>query len=327
MTAAVRAPTISVALCTYNGAPYLAEQLSSIGGQTRTPDEVVVCDDGSTDRSGALVADFARSVAFPVVFHVNPTRLGSTKNFERAISCVTGDIVALSDQDDVWRSDKLATLEREFARTEIGGAFTDARLTDAGGRVLPSGLWSTGDFTGACRRRFADGDAFGVLMRHRVVTGATLAFRTAFRPLLLPIAASSVHDAWIALLLSAVTTLVAIDEPLIDYRQHGGNQIGAVRRSAAERLRATLTPIDRARLSAQAEWLGEALQRLRVFAPWMREPTRLDELSALVAHIEHRATLPSTVAGRFQRVRRELATGGYSRFGSGIKSAARDLVL
>ena len=103
--------TFSVALCSYNGAKFILEQLDSIAAQTRTPDELVICDDGSCDATIAEVANFASRASFPVRVHVNEAVLGPTKNFERAIALSGGDVIALCDQDDVWHSDKLARFE------------------------------------------------------------------------------------------------------------------------------------------------------------------------------------------------------------------------
>src|SRR5215510_13144854 len=99
---------ISIAMCTHNGAPYLAEQLNSILAQTRLPDEVVVCDDCSSDNSRAILESFASKAPFLVSLQFNEQRLGSTKNFEKTIELCQGDVIALCDQDDVWSIEKLA---------------------------------------------------------------------------------------------------------------------------------------------------------------------------------------------------------------------------
>src|ERR687885_1327551 len=99
---------VSVAMCTYNGAAFLREQLQSLAAQARTPDELVVCDDASADATVRVVREFAAAAPFPVRLTVNERNLGSTKNFERAISLCAGDLVALSDQDDLWLPAKLA---------------------------------------------------------------------------------------------------------------------------------------------------------------------------------------------------------------------------
>src|SRR5689334_22293429 len=122
---------ISVALCTYNGSRYLKEQLDSIASQTRRPDEVVIRDDVSADNTVKIAQQFAETVPFPVHIHRNPENLGSTRNFESAIEACRGEIIALSDQDDVWESQKLERIETEFAADPgLGTVFSDAVLTD-----------------------------------------------------------------------------------------------------------------------------------------------------------------------------------------------------
>jgi len=93
--------TISVALCTYNGELYLREQLESILKQTFPPDEIIICDDGSTDTTIKILEEFRRKSFIPVKVYYNKENLGVSKNFEKAISLCSGDIIFLSDQDDV----------------------------------------------------------------------------------------------------------------------------------------------------------------------------------------------------------------------------------
>src|SRR6185503_5109165 len=76
---------ISIAMCTYNGAEFLPAQLQSIVTQSRPPDEIVICDDGSTDDTRAVVERFAGESSIPITLHINDRNLGSVKNFERAI--------------------------------------------------------------------------------------------------------------------------------------------------------------------------------------------------------------------------------------------------
>jgi glycosyltransferase involved in cell wall biosynthesis len=77
--------TLSVAMCTYNGAIFLPAQLESIARQERLPDELVIGDDCSTDDSVAVLEAFADRAPFPVRLHVNDHNVGSTKNFGRWI--------------------------------------------------------------------------------------------------------------------------------------------------------------------------------------------------------------------------------------------------
>jgi glycosyltransferase involved in cell wall biosynthesis len=221
--------SLSVALASYNGERYIAEQLDSIARQTRLPDELIISDDASTDSTPAIVHEFAQRVPFPVRF-LQHERLGSTGNFELAIAACQGDIIFLCDQDDVWYPNKIEVIEAVFVnRPEAGAVFTDANVVDEKLRPLGSRLWRFFRFNSGEQAQLAAGDALGVLLRHPVATGATMAFRSSFRDFLLPIPPTW-HDAWIALLIGASSHLVALPTPLIAYRQHGDNQVGVPRR-------------------------------------------------------------------------------------------------
>ncbi|MGA9588184.1 MAG: glycosyltransferase [Terracidiphilus sp.] len=100
--------TISIAMATYNGERFIRRQLDSFARQTLLPSELIVCDDGSTDSTIAIVRDFSQSSPFPVFVFNNSTRLGYTANFLLAAQKCHGDLIAFSDQDDEWFPEKLA---------------------------------------------------------------------------------------------------------------------------------------------------------------------------------------------------------------------------
>ena len=108
---------------TYNGGPYLREQLDSIAAQTHLPDELVVCDDDSTDRTVAILEDFAATAPFPVRVYVNPKNLGTAKNFERAIGLATGEVIALADQDDCGTRTSWSAWRRNSPGPSASGLF------------------------------------------------------------------------------------------------------------------------------------------------------------------------------------------------------------
>ena len=227
---------ISVAMCTYNGAEFLPAQLQSIIAQSRPPDEIVICDDGSTDNTRDLLEKFAAESSIPVTLHFNDQNLGSVKNFERAITLCTGDVIALSDQDDVWRSDKLQLFETVLNDSPSAGiVFSDAAIVDEQLNPLNRRMWDEVGFDAHKRKLVKTGRALEVLVTGWTVTGATMAFRSRFVKLSLPIPdeIAMIHDGWIALTIAAVAGVVAIDEPLIQYRQHAQQQIGAPARKEA----------------------------------------------------------------------------------------------
>ena len=120
-------------MSTYNGAAYLPEQLASLVAQVRQPDELVICDDYSTDQTQTIIHEFSATSPFPVHTYLNEQNLGSTRSFERAIGLCTGDVIALCDQDDVWRNDKLKLIEEAFTNAPaVGLVFSDAEIVVAG---------------------------------------------------------------------------------------------------------------------------------------------------------------------------------------------------
>jgi glycosyltransferase involved in cell wall biosynthesis len=321
---------ISVAMCTYNGARFLSEQLDSIAAQTRPPDEIVVCDDGSSDESADVVKAFAHRAPFAVRLEVNAKNLGSTKNFEKAIGLCQGEIIALADQDDVWHPRKLERIADIFLRSqETVAVFSDAGMIDQESRSLEGRLWNSFFFFRKDQKRFVNGQALNVLLKHPVVTGATMAFRERFRGLLLPIPANLVHDYWSSILLAACGDFQAISDALIQYRQHAGQQIG----SGPGRL-TLLERIERARKNsrqcflAEAEGLRQICERLNARAaqfPYKEAATKL--LSEKIAHRSARAKLPRSRFLRVPVVLREVANRGYWRYSEGWKSVANDAFL
>lgn len=317
--------TICVAMCTYNGASYLGEQLASIAAQTRLPDRMVVVDDGSADETVSIIERFAREAPFPVQVEVNAHNLGYAKNFERAIRLAEGDLIALSDQDDVWQRDKLRALAAAFQGSPgVGFVFSDAEVVDAGLRPIGYRLWEAMRFPVEKQQQVGDGRAFELLLKRNVVTGATMAFRGVWKDLVLPIDPCSVHDAWIALLISAVAEQVGmVPDPLIKYRQHSASQIGIRNGNlwaqvlTAKQMGMTL-PGELARLRS-------ALQRLQEYGGVTAE--RLELLQQTINHLAVRSSLPDWRLLRIRPICREILTGRYRQCANGLPSAVRDMIV
>jgi len=316
---------LSVALCTYNGAAYLGQQLASIAAQDLRPDELVVCDDASTDRSAQIVRDFAAGAPFPVRLEVNSRNLGSRANFEQAIRLCRARVIALADQDDVWLPHKLRRLcDALRSAPRAGFAFSDAVLVDRDRRSLGCRLWQVVHFHRGQQHRWAGGRAAEILLQHNVVTGATLAFRADYRDLILPMPDGWVHDGWIALLISAVAESVPVAEALVEYRQHGAQQIGQPRGSLYEQyLRGCRRNGDDFQQIA-ANYLA-ARDRLAAFAGRLRSPEILRALERKAEHFRAKARMRSRRATRLPLVLREFVRGHYARYSSGWRSLAQDL--
>lgn len=316
---------IGVVMCTYNGETFVREQLDSIAAQTRLPHSLVVVDDGSTDRTVEVVQSFALDASFPIRIVANPTNLGWVRNFDKAIRLAEGDVIVLSDQDDVWRADKLEKMAAALAGSAAPGlVFSDAELVDAELRPLGRSLWEGIRFTRARQHDLLEGKGFERLLRYCYVTGATLAFRTEFRDLVLPIPAETPHDAWIALLIAAVDEIGFIAEPLVRYRQHGHNQIGVRYRSRMQLLTDQQT--------RNTEVLRVSLERARLARGRLAENPLVSRrkrriLDETIRHLSVRTELPKSRVARLRPVAGELLAGRYRGPLGGVPSAARDLLL
>lgn len=318
---------ISIAMCTFNGARYLQAQLDSIASQTRSPDEVVICDDRSDDGTSKILQRFASRVPFTVRVFFNHTALGSTKNFEKAIRLCRGDIISLSDQDDVWDPEKLARMEAIFLQSPaVGLVFTDAVVVDEYLLPLNYRLWESIRFTNAQRKRVARGDATRVLLKHNVVTGATMAFRAKYNDLILPFPSQWIHDTWIAFLISVEADLAFIDKPLIKYRQHRQNQIGAVKRDLLAQMNETYKFGKDHYLALAEQWLM-VYERMEAQTERKNGKEKISEVVAKIHHLKARAQRPNAMLGRISVAVSELITLRYHRFSNGWKSMAKDLVL
>src|ERR1700741_2364768 len=166
---------ISVAMCTYNGADFLPAQLESILAQSRKPDQIVVCDDGSTDETRAVLERFERESPDVILLRFNKKNLCSVKNFEQAIQLCNGDVIALSDQDDIWRQDKLQLIEQAFSKSSTGLVFSDADIVDENLKPLDRRMWNEVGFDAHKKKLLRNGRALEVLTPGWTVTGATMA--------------------------------------------------------------------------------------------------------------------------------------------------------
>ena len=315
--------TISVALCTFNGARYLSEQLESITAQSRPARELIVSDDGSTDETSTLVERFRTRSPIPVTVLVGPRR-GVTANFQNAISAARGDYVALSDQDDIWHPDHLARLaDRLDEDPRALLVHSDARLVAEDGAALGSGLVEALRWRPDEHRAAATGDSFPALIRRNLVTGATAMFRRELLEAALPIPSEWLHDEWLAIVAAAIGRTAFIPEQLLDYRQHGANQVGARKRGLAERAGRVAEPrADRLRLLAdRAAVLKERLDELDVSPSIARLVVAKHEFE------QHRARYPRSRVRRLAPVLRRWRAGDYARLSSqGNLDVLRDLL-
>lgn len=213
---------VSVALCTCNGRAFIKEQIESILNQTSSVDEIVLCDDESTDGTVQLAETVLQNSAVPYKIIQNRPRLGVGQNFVKSIQECTGDIVLLSDQDDIWLANKVAALIEAFQNPEIVLAFSDAYIIDDRGEITKESLaeYMLGEY--------AD-KAWGVYLPdtmarvQKTPNGCLMGIRRKdFLPYLEPLPYDW-HDGWIMHVAALIGEYHYIPQKLVSYRIHRDN--------------------------------------------------------------------------------------------------------
>jgi glycosyltransferase involved in cell wall biosynthesis len=303
---------VSVVMATFNGAGFVAEQIGSILAQTRRPDEFVVADDGSHDETLEIVRRLLGAApGIDVVVLPSGGGLGVAANFERGLRAATGDVIALSDQDDVWHPDRLSTALSAFDDAALL-QHADAIIVDEAGRPAGYRLFEALAVGAGELEEVAAGGAFALYLRRNLATGAATILRAGLRDLALPVPPGWIHDEWLAMIAAAFGGVQILDRPVIDYRQHGSNQIGVVERTLGHRLRRVVQP--RAgryqRLAARGRELEDRLRALAV------DPQVVEAAHLKRRFEEARARYPRMRLARIPAVLREWRAGRYAAFSS-----------
>jgi glycosyltransferase involved in cell wall biosynthesis len=273
-------PTVSVAMATYNGEHFLPEMLESLASQTRPPDEMVVRDDASEDGTVRILQAFARRMPFRVEVIAGGPRLGYAQNFVAASNACSGRLVFFADQDDVWRSHKLATMASQVRRRRRPRAvFHDFALVDEDGHEQAPSYYDLLRERGLPPELSLKGCSMAVTRGFLQTWGWP------------PPDAHVSHDFWVALLSTAFGQRSNLYDQLIDHRLHGDNASGWIPDSSS---RVFTTPGD-----------GSSATRLLVDLvlkpPWLGARTR-----AFLDVLDQRGdAVDSVAAGRLRLLLRD----------------------
>jgi hypothetical protein len=217
--------------------------------------------------------------------------------------------------------------------SSIGAVFSDAIVVDSALRPLDYRLWETISFGSRDQKLVSEAKGFDVLLNRNVVTGATLTFRSALRRLVLPISPHWVHDGWIALIVAAHQEIAAVAEPLIYYRQHDQQQIGA--RRVGIRTKIALILGDPRYASAWRHFLRPTAEQFTAIEARLTsaltegnftDTTRMARLKEKILHLRARETLQTRLWMRSSVVLREIVRGRYHSYSGGWESAICDLL-
>ncbi len=204
-------PLISIALCTYNGARFLREQLDSLVNQSYPNMELVAVDDGSTDATPAILEEYAQRYPFMRVY-ANGRNLGLSRNFERALTLCRGSYIAVADQDDVWLLDKIELMLNAIGSNLL--VYAHSSYIDEQGNALPPGKECWIPYTGSDPR---------LMILVNFTWGHKILFRRSLLDYALPLPAGVDYDWHLGLMALNYGRVAPINRSLVKHRYHNAN--------------------------------------------------------------------------------------------------------
>lgn len=226
----LREPSIEILMATWNGERFIEQQLTSLFSQSCQDFRLSIRDDGSSDATLCIVEQYRARYSNRMAIQKNPSRQGPCRTFSLLAEESTAPYVAFCDQDDIWRPDKLElgisamkAIEAEQGSGTPVLVFSDMTIVDDELRVIAPSLWKLGHIN-------PDRATLGAMLVQNLVTGCTA---LANRSLILkgsPIPrGATMHDTWLGLIAVVFGVLHPLHETAVQYRQHGGNVVGAGR--------------------------------------------------------------------------------------------------
>lgn len=216
--------TVSVAICTYNGEDFITQQIESIINQSRLVDEIIICDDMSTDATIQILTKFQLKFPSIIKIYQNEKKLGVIKNFEKAINLCNGKLIFLSDQDDIWYFEKVEKIIHYFNTNSSKKAVFHNLDLQKENQLLSFTNWDSIYFRTEHLKELSL--LHRLVLMGNFVTGASLAFKNQNHPIKFTIARNLYHDFQLALSFAEKNQLGLIKESLGIYRLHSNQQVG-----------------------------------------------------------------------------------------------------
>lgn len=211
-------PLVSIALCTYNGEQYLKEQLDSLVKQDYPNLEIIAVDDRSKDSTAVILNGYSHQ--YPnIKVYINEVNLGYKKNFEKAIQLCKGEYIALSDQDDIWVSDKISKLIVAIKDAVL--IYHDSLLIDHNGTSLNKKMSDI--------LNMYQGNNFKPFLISNCISGHACLFKKQFAEKTIPFPEKVMHDQWLAFCAANLGNITYLNESLVKYRQHENTDTNILR--------------------------------------------------------------------------------------------------
>ena len=234
-------PKIAILLSTYNGAKFLQEQLDSLSSQTYSNIVVVIRDDGSSDSTPDITSYFAESHSDKVhIVDNSKGNLGASGSFSFLIEYVLENKSKLGlneasmlfcDQDDIWHEDKVEQQVNSMLEVENGkssGDTTPPILIHTDLQVVSEENELIADSLIHYQGLEVERNGFANMVISNLVTGCTALINEPLARKAIPVSSHAImHDWWLALVAAAFGRVVFLDKPMVHYRQHSSNTIGA----------------------------------------------------------------------------------------------------
>ena len=225
----VKMERVDILLATYNGEKYLREQIDSILNQSYKDFRLIISDDCSQDNTKSILDEYVQKDG-RIIVYCQKKNLGVTQNFEFLLSKVESDYYMFSDQDDIWKEDKIEKCINKIKEENADLVYSDLEVVDENLNVIYDSYWKLKGFY----NRIKNYNDFKSLYLNNYITGCTMHSKKEWIERILPFPKNSefvIFDYWIALMISQDGKMVYIEEPLTKYRQHKKNTIGSKKRS------------------------------------------------------------------------------------------------
>jgi glycosyltransferase involved in cell wall biosynthesis len=322
---------MSIALMAHNRESYVGAQLDSILSQRRPPDEVIIGDDCSSDRTAEIIKSFAAAAPFPVRWYVNEANEGYNRNLQHGLDLCSGDVIVLCDDDDICLPERLLQIEYEFLKSEdVGLVVSNSELVDQNLHRLGTTLWDAHKFTSR-ELKAISGNPITTLAKHFIAYGHVVSFRASLRPCILgsipDFPPRVFFDVWLALVATTITNIACIPNSLVLHRLHS-DQIGGVATliSRTERIKEVQNGEQR-KLAAFECFLRQVIDRVARHVETPISQRKLQSLIAWADHLKMQSALSNDRGNRVLPIARALFAGRYHQYSRGLLTAVRDLLI
>jgi len=275
------ADSIDILMATYNGEKFLIDQLDSIMNQSHKNFHLIIADDHSTDSTQSILKSYAqKDNRIHLIFHEK--NIGVIKNFEYLLSCSTASYFMFCDQDDIWHKDKVSDSLHKIKKTNSDLIYTDLQVVDENLILLNPSFWELEKI------KPINKSIWKLSLSQNIITGCTIIARNSLKKNVLPFPKEIyMHDWWISFVASMIGKVDYINKPLVYYRQHENNTIGARRNESVEGMKGSfkrdyLKFIENRMLyySRSIEVLSACYEKLSYTNPYLK--SELDSISKVI---------------------------------------------